>query len=197
MSVISVYMSIKNFWSTKNSNFYEICRKRENLQTTEIFNFSEKFFLKCRLNFFGPIKILEHFIRISSYVILIHLKFKFRQKFVKIMNICKLFCSSKFIKLFVFISNVKYSRLTNHLRSESFFYYNHYFCIKIILNINKVFEIKHHKICRNSSLLVYLVYYTVHLIHILSHINVLNIILQKYTIQNNLSINQLGFLIYS
>ncbi|KAE9533559.1 hypothetical protein AGLY_009197 [Aphis glycines] len=49
-----------------------------------------------------------------------HLKFKFRQKFVKIMNICKLFCSSKFIKLFVFISNVKYSILTNHLRSESY-----------------------------------------------------------------------------
>ncbi|KAE9537272.1 hypothetical protein AGLY_006295, partial [Aphis glycines] len=45
-------------------------------------------------------------------------------KIVKIMNICKLFCSSKFIKLFIFISNVKYFRLTNHLRSESFFVYN-------------------------------------------------------------------------
>ncbi|KAE9536645.1 hypothetical protein AGLY_007047 [Aphis glycines] len=74
----------QNQFSTKSifflwfSNFCEICRKRENLQTTEIFNFSEK-----------------------------HLKFKFRQKFVKIINICKLFCSSKFKKLFVFISNVK------------------------------------------------------------------------------------------
>ncbi|KAE9523060.1 hypothetical protein AGLY_016542 [Aphis glycines] len=57
------------------------------------------------INFFDPIKILENFIQNSSYVILIRLKFKFRQKFVKIMNICKLFCSSKFIKLFVFISN--------------------------------------------------------------------------------------------
>ncbi|KAE9533797.1 hypothetical protein AGLY_008876 [Aphis glycines] len=64
--------------------------------------------------------------------ILPHLNFKFRQKFVKIMNICKLFCSSKFIKLFVFISNFKYSRLTNHLRSESFFVYNDtYHCIQI------------------------------------------------------------------
>ncbi|KAE9537296.1 hypothetical protein AGLY_006319, partial [Aphis glycines] len=63
----------------------------------------------------------KYFISRRYLKILPHLKFKFRQKFVKIMNICKLFCSSKFIKLFVFISNVKYSRLTNHLRSESFF----------------------------------------------------------------------------
>ncbi|KAE9529728.1 hypothetical protein AGLY_011824 [Aphis glycines] len=43
-----------------------------------------------------------------------------------------LFLNSKFIKLFVFISNVKYSRLTNHLRSESFFVYNDtYHCIQI------------------------------------------------------------------
>ncbi|KAE9531410.1 hypothetical protein AGLY_010616 [Aphis glycines] len=50
------------------------------------------YYSKMLIKFVGPIKILENFIQSSSYVILIHLKFKFRQKFVKIMNICKLFC---------------------------------------------------------------------------------------------------------
>ncbi|KAE9534014.1 hypothetical protein AGLY_008750, partial [Aphis glycines] len=88
-----------NFFLKCRSNFYEICRKRENLQikNTTIMRLNFKFFrnrvtitiypqtilnicyysksisrryLKV-LPFFGPIKILENFIQSSSYVILI------------------------------------------------------------------------------------------------------------------------------
>ncbi|KAE9536487.1 hypothetical protein AGLY_007276, partial [Aphis glycines] len=66
-------------------------------KTTEIFDFYANFFLKCRVD--------KIFLAQSKY-----LKILYKVPYI-----------SKFIKLFVFISNVKYSRLTNHLRSESFF----------------------------------------------------------------------------
>ncbi|KAE9522552.1 hypothetical protein AGLY_017051 [Aphis glycines] len=122
------------------SNFYEICRKRENLQNT-----SAQFFL-------------------LAFEVQILTKIRQNHEYLQII------CSSKFIKLFVFISNVKkfntkfsisfvskiyrenfkrhyrknvlsniwqyliiiYSKLSNDLRSESFFVYNDtYHCIQI------------------------------------------------------------------
>ncbi|KAE9545736.1 hypothetical protein AGLY_001279 [Aphis glycines] len=103
-----------------NSNLYEICQNCENLQIILWLENLLKIWYKVLHKFFFKYLVDKIFLALSKYL-KIHLKFKFRQKFVKIMNTCKLFCSSKFIKLFVFISNVKYSRLTNHLHSESFF----------------------------------------------------------------------------
>ncbi|KAE9523122.1 hypothetical protein AGLY_016476 [Aphis glycines] len=68
------------------------------------------------------LKVLKKIIRIHRHnFFLLAFEVQILTNIVKIMNICKLFCSSKFIKLFVFLSNVKYSRLTNHLCLESFF----------------------------------------------------------------------------
>ncbi|KAE9532804.1 hypothetical protein AGLY_009885 [Aphis glycines] len=76
--------------------------------------------------------IIEIFENFTSYL---NWHFLYMISFSKYFDVYKIFLTlskylkivykvphiSKFINLFVFISNVKYSRLTNHLRSESFF----------------------------------------------------------------------------
>ncbi|KAE9524725.1 hypothetical protein AGLY_014775 [Aphis glycines] len=96
MSVVS-FKFLRNLSKTRKFAILKIWYKVLHKFFFKYLQLKFSIFLK---NFFDPIKILVNFIQSSSY-------FKFCQKFVKIMKICKLFCNSKFIKLFVFISNVK------------------------------------------------------------------------------------------
>ncbi|KAE9544686.1 hypothetical protein AGLY_000228 [Aphis glycines] len=70
-----------------------------------------KIWYKILHKFFFKYLVDKIFLTLSKYLhnfFLLAFEVQILKKFVKIMNICKLFCSSKFIKL-----------LTNHLRSES------------------------------------------------------------------------------